>query len=281
MSPPSLHTPYDGSSKPFTIGLKALDIREWLDVDEHFELYIAEKSRLYSEETANVIVAEPGTDAAQSEVLSLIESHIGKQYGKGIDGYGPLARAGLLCQEDLVLMRYSPRGWRLVAASLCFPSAWNLQEKFGKPMHQIHHPVPGFGEGTRNAGLIDRMFDHLRVEQPVIRWNWSLYGNAKLYHPATDNQIKNRFGEGKVDGRVIMRLERQTLRKLPLSGDILFTIRIYCDPLEKLGYHRDGKMLATAIADQLTSMTEEQLGYKGLKGEIPRLLARLAEISAN
>jgi dimethylamine monooxygenase subunit A len=276
MGSTAIHTPYDGSSKPFTIGLKALDICEWLDADEHFETYIAEKRRLYLEETANVLVAETGTDEAQHEVLDLISESLGKVPELVATGaLGPLARAALMVQEDLVLMRHSSKGWRLVAASLCFPSAWNLHEKFGKPLHEIHQPVPGFGEGTRNAGLIDRMFDNLRVEQPVIRWNWSLYGDAKLYHPASDNKMKNRFGEGKIDGRVIMRLERQTLRKLPKSGDILFTIRIYNDPLEVLESHAAGRELAEAIMEQLSAMTREQLDYKGLLDEVPKLLARL------
>jgi dimethylamine monooxygenase subunit A len=274
-----IHTPYDGSSKPFTIGLKALDIREWLDVDAHFDRYIQEKRRLYAKETANVLVAEAGTEDAQSEVLEFIAAATGKQPAEDDQHLGPLARAGLLVQEDLVLMRHSPHGWRLVAASLCFPSAWNLHEKFGKPMHEIHQPVPGFGEGTRNAGLIDRMFDNLRVEQPVIRWNWSLYGDDRLYHPASDNRMKNRFGEGNIEGRVIMRLERQTLRKLPKSGDILFTIRIYNDPLEVLKSHAAGPELAQSIIEQLSAMTKEQRDYKGLLDEIPKLLARLSELA--
>mgnify|MGYP000846223527 CR=1 FL=1 len=43
-------------------------------------------------------------------------------------------------------------GWRLAAGSLCFPSSWSLVEKFGKPLQDIHAPVPGFGPGTRSAG---------------------------------------------------------------------------------------------------------------------------------
>jgi dimethylamine monooxygenase subunit A len=178
-------------------------------------------------------------------------------------------------------MRHSPQGWRLVAASLCFPSAWNLHEKFGKPMHEIHQPVPGFGPGTRNAGLIDRMFDNLRVEQPVIRWNWSLYGDARLYHPASDNKMKNRFGDGPITGKVIMRLERQTLRKLPKSGDILFTIRIHNNPLEVLETHKDGPALARSIATQVANLTDAEIDYKGLVGERARLLQRLEVLASN
>ncbi len=273
-----IHTPYDGSSKPFTIGLKPLDPATWIEVDDQLSLYLAEKHRLYTEETANVLVAEQGTEAAQQEVLEMLVDHL-RATSVPTCNHGPLARAALLVQEDLVLMRHSPIGWRLVAASLCFPSAWNLHEKFGKPMHEIHQPVPGFGEGTRNAGLIDRMFDNLRVEQPVIRWNWSLYGDARLYHPASDNRMKNRFGDGPITGNVIMRLERQTLRKLPKSGDILFTIRIHNNPLEVLETHADGPALARSIAAQVANLTEAEIDYKGLVGERERLLLRLNEIA--
>ena len=276
----TIHTPYDGSSKPFQIGLKPLDPTTWIEVDDNLAVYLAEKNRLYAEETANVLVAEAGTVAAQQEVLDMLIAHLGTATVPDCP-HGPLARAALLIQEDLVLMRHSPRGWRLVAASVCFPSAWNLHEKFGRPMHEIHDPVPGFGEGTRNAGLIDRMFDNLRVEQPVIRWNWSLYGDARLYHPASDNRMKNRFGDGPITGNVIMRLERQTLRKLPKSGDILFTIRIHNNPLEVLETHADGPALARSIATQVANLTDAEIEYKGLVGERTRLLQRLETLASN
>ena len=281
----AMHTPYDGSSKLFQIGLKPLDPATWLNVDKHFGAYIAEKHRLYTEETANVLVSAPESTAAQQEVLELITDHLSQHVrhpserrDEGIRG-SAIATAGLLIQEDLVIMQKLGEDWCLTAASLCFPSAWNLHEKFMRPMQEIHGPVPGFGPGTRNASLINRMFDNLRVEQPVIRWNWSLYGDNRLYHPASDNQMKNRFGEGRIDGRVFMRLERQTLRKLPKTGAILFTIRIYIDPLEVLATHADGKALAQAIADQLDALTAEELGYKGLVGEKQRLMERLRELS--
>ncbi len=279
-----IHTPYDGSSKPFQIGLRPLDPATWIEVDDKLEAYLTEKHRLYTEETRNVLVAEQGTEVAQQEVLEMVVEHLATHFSEmpcepDETVVGPLARAALLIQEDLVLMRHSPQGWRLVAASLCFPSAWNLHEKFGKPMHEIHQPVPGFGEGTRNAGLIDRMFDNLRVEQPVIRWNWSMYGDARLYHPASDNKMKNRFGDGPITGKVIMRLERQTLRKLPKSGDILFTIRIHNNPLEVLETHKDGPSLARSIASQISNLTDAEIDYKGLAGERERLLKRLNEIA--
>ena len=321
-----IHTPYDGSSKPFTIGLSQLDDAQWLDEDVDLIAYLDQKRNLYKTLPDKVLVEDEGTREAQSEVLALIQAHVLKRYPEiyslennsititpspvtpsqaviqlpfcvelpkqaprvcGDDGgvgdilSSPLAIAALLVQEDLVLMRKSAEGWKLVAASLCFPSAWNLLEKFRKPLDEIHAPVPDFGKGTRNASLIERMFDKLDPARSVLRWNWSLYGDAMLYHPASDNNAKNRFGAGDdITGHVTIRLERQTLRKLPQSGDILFTIRIYNNPLEALQRHPNGAALAKSIEQQVAAMTDEQIAYKGLADERARLCARLREVAA-
>ncbi|MDE2444940.1 MAG: DUF3445 domain-containing protein [Alphaproteobacteria bacterium] len=319
LPPPAAHTPYDGSSKPFTISTRPLEVKDWIEVDQNLAAYLAEKRRLYQTCPQQVLVAETGTGTAQQEVLELLEAHLLKYHSdlyvrhpregggpaflatapfklkldprlRGDDGYevmfesdltsSPLARAALLVQEDLILMRASPQGWRLVAASLCFPSAWNLLEKFGKPLHEVHGPVPGFGTATRNATMIDRMFDNLQPEQPLLRWNWSLHEDDKLHHPTSHSGIESRFGTGDIGGHVFLRVERQTLRKLPISGDILFTVRIYLDPLEVLETLPEGGKLAQAIDQQLTQFSPEQESYKGIVGERQRLSARFKQIAA-
>jgi hypothetical protein len=173
-------------------------------------------------------------------------------------------------------MRRGETGWRLAAASLSFPSSWRLREKFGRPIHEVHAPVPGFGGGTRNAELIGRMFDNLRPETGMIRWNWSLYGDDALHHP--HDSPPNRFGGGAKAEGVFLRVERQTLRKLPASGDIVFTIRIAVDPLAELERHSDRARIAVALVTQLQALDAAQLDYKGLTLERDRLIARLAEI---
>jgi dimethylamine monooxygenase subunit A len=297
------HTPYDGSHKPFTIGLQQLDLDTWIEIDQSLELYLTEKNRLYTDEFHNVHVEESTSLTAQQEVLDTLEQHLltkfPQNYTLALHGLAhsaisvpilseatrtflkssPLARAAFLVQEDLVLMRKSPQGWYLTAASVCFPSAWTLREKFQKPMHEIHGPVPGFNKDTRNAGLIERMFDNLRVDRPVIRWNWTLFGEAKLYHPASESGQKRRFGDGPIADHVFIRLERQTLRKLPQSGDILFTIKTHIDPVDVLKSHADGKSLAQSIIAQVEAFTLDELIYKGLTQERDKLLARLHQFA--
>jgi hypothetical protein len=288
-----MHTPYDGSAKLFAIGLKPLDVEAWIDADERLAADLAEKERLAATRWNDVFAAEADTDAAQAEVLALLAGHLPRRFPElyrrdgdamlvagrrvPLDGRPPLWTAARLVQEDLVLMRRGESGWRLAAASLSFPSSWHLEEKFGRPIHEVHAPVPGFGAGTRNGELIARMFDSMRAETPMIRWNWSIYGDEEMFHP--HSSPARRFGSGERADQVFLRVERQTLRRLPASGDILFTIRIVVDPLAALERHSDAPRIARGLIEQLLAFNSEQLDYKGMTLERDRLIARLLEIA--
>ncbi|KQV09363.1 hypothetical protein ASC68_03425 [Devosia sp. Root105] len=293
----TLHTPYDGSAKLFQIGIRPLELGDWIEVDERLAADLAEKERVAATHPAAVFLAEAGTEAAQAEVLQLLADHLVERHpslyrrsARGIEvvpanrcvsldsEVEPLRLAAQLVQEDLVLMRRDAAGWRLVAASLSFPSSWSLRDKFGQQLHDVHGPVPGFGPTTRNAQLMTRMFDHARPETPMVRWNWSLYGDDRLYHPETADPGALRFGPGERAQSVFLRVERQTLRRLPLSGDMLFTIRIHVDPLAALEKHPDAASIAAPLIDQLEALTPEQLDYKGLTLERGRLIRRLREM---
>jgi hypothetical protein len=300
------HTPYDGSSTPFTIGLKPLDPANWIEVDGHLEAQLAEKDRLEAEHGASVFAAEPGTEAAQREVLSLLIEHLPARFpeiyrragdtmyvassGRAVDlanpGVPPLKIAARLVQEDLVLMRRGENGWRICAASLSFPSSWSLAEKFGKPLREIHRPVPHFGHGTRSDDLIERMFDKLQG-QLVERFNWSLQPDAGLYKPLSSMQRDDRAEKAVsrfpgIDPASVafIRVERQTVRKLPVSGDVLFTIRIHLDPMSALRAHPERARVAVSFAGQLAALERSELDYKGLAADRDRLVAALEAIAS-
>ncbi|MBO6718630.1 MAG: DUF3445 domain-containing protein [Rhizobiaceae bacterium] len=299
-----VHTPYDGSAKPFSIGLKPIEPGEWIEIDDALPAYLAEKRRLYAERPDAVFVAEPDTVESQQEVLDALTAFLPERY-PGIyqhdqaimriagtpepvvlDGKpdAPLVTASLLVQEDLVLMRRGDDGWRLTAASVCFPSSWTLTEKFTRPLEQIHKPVPGFGPDTRMATVIRRIFDNLQPGHPVARHNWALATDDHLYHPANEVQKTGgtppdvpRFGSL---ASTFVRVERQTLTRMPVSGDILFTIRIHVDPMAVLERHADRTSLAAGFADQLAALEPAHLTYKRLTADRDALVARLRAIAA-
>ncbi|WP_024587595.1 DUF3445 domain-containing protein [Aliihoeflea sp. 2WW] len=298
------HTPFDGSAKPFAIGLRPLDPTLLIEVDEGLDEYLDEKDQLLANKSEAVFVARDDTRNAQREALDLIVGNLTTYHGNThhfttgsakvggrtvkleADDDAPLKTAARLVQEDLVLMRHCGDGWRLVAACLCFPSSWSLSEKFDRPLPDIHEPVPQFGRGTRMAQLIARIFDQMQVCQPVERFNWSLQYNPARYHPAMHaKKVEREDGSAgdltpsEVAQRVFMRIERQTLCKLKESGDILFTIRIYLDPLACLASHPKRAAIAAGFVNQIEALDEPQLYYKGLLADRDLMIRTLRELA--
>ena len=290
------HTPFDGSNPLFRIGVKPLDLANWIEVDERLDFYLEEKRRLEEAHPGKVFGSEIGSEAAQREVLDFLVDFLPARFpetyqldgnamhvnGRSValdSGLPPLKIAGHLVQEDLAIMHRDETGWRLVAASLSFPSSWSLAEKFGKPLQVIHATVPGFAEGTRNADLITRMFDNLKPDMPVWRMNWSVYDNDRLFHgwKKGDPDAPTGYGDNASEPRFI-RVEYQTLRKLPLSGDILFTIRIHLNPLKLLETMEEGSELARGFITSLEMLDADQLAYKNLTAGRDRLVERLRVI---
>ncbi|MCC0029385.1 MAG: DUF3445 domain-containing protein [Brucellaceae bacterium] len=284
-------------ARAFAIGVSPLDLAEWFVIGGDLARYLAEKQRLEAEHGDRVFMAEAETDDAQREVLDLVASHLTEHHpalysrdgdivtvlptGGSVDLGGrdepALKRAAHLVPDDLVIMRRGESGWRIAAASLCFPSSWSLAAKFGRPLDEVHAPVPDFAAGTRNATLIERMFDNLRPDMPVKRQNWSLYHDAELYHPV--GHAAGDIDPAATPGPLYLRRERQTLRKLPGTGDILFTIRILVDPLEDVAASQGGSDLLRGIAAQIEAMTPDQLAYKGMAGGRETILRRLADLA--
>ncbi|MHC5655920.1 heme-dependent oxidative N-demethylase family protein [Stappia sp. ICDLI1TA098] len=291
---PLLHTPYDGSARPFTVGLMPLDLADWIEPDDRLAEHLARKDELLAGAGAPVLLAEAGTQAAQQEVLDLLFDHLparfpgiyhrdgdaisvtpaGRRISRTAADEAPIAAAARLVQEDLVLMRKGADGHRLAAAALCFPSSWSLVEKFGRSMREIHETVPGFNDG-RMGQMVARIFDNLAVDRPSWRLNWSLYSGAELHHPKP-----KRIDAARMDGApregLHVRVERQTLRRLPGCGDILFTIKIHHDPVAAFAGHPDGMRLAAGLREQLLALDPAQLAYKGLSDERDRIAGLLA-----
>lgn len=293
--PPFRHTPYSGRKTPFSIGLEPLDPSNWLEPDSDIGRYLDEKRHLFASRYDDVFQARPDTEAAQSEVLDLLVGYLPARHpdiyaieagGMRIAGPDrlealddparpPLERAARLVQDDLVLMRKGPEGYELAAAAVCFPSSWTLAEKFDRPLDAIHGPVPGYaGKMARRLNLI---FERLPADQIVWRTNWSVYDSDRLPAFRSGSEFAQ-FSKDTDFDRAFLRVERQTLRRLPISGDLLFTIMIYVDPLNRLRDHPDRRLLAEGLRRQLLALDADQLGYKSLTCRRDQLAGYLAAI---
>lgn len=227
-------------------------------------------------------MARDDTHRAQQDVSALLRSHLRsncRSFYNSFDFDGPaevlppLLQASFWVADDLVLMRRHDDGWRLVAASLFAPSYWTLAEKFDRPLQVIHDPVPEFGEGTRKSELITRMFDHIKPGVILERRNWSFHAEGDWYAPGQHpHELLTDDVNDDVLAAMFVRTEYQTIQKLPVSDDVLFTIGVKTRKLSELQKKNEAKHLA----DRICELDFNQREYKGLETGIDRLAAFLA-----
>lgn len=276
MTSPTLpYWPVDARPHRMTLGLRRLDPVVWLEVDGHRDAELAEKARLLAARHDDLVVHDPaGTDAAR-EVLDLVVSWLATHRAdlprSPQAGLHPIDAAGRLVQEDLCVLTRTDGRWRLTAASVCFPSRWAPRQKLGLTLESIHDPVPGY---PAIAGPVDGSLDRLHVDRPVWRLNWSVLPSPDLCQLPEDYP---RTGAGTTDypgiDGLTFRVERQTLRRLPGTGAVAFTIRTYTAPLRQVVAD---PARAADLRATLAAVGPEQAGYKGWTHWLDRLVADLA-----
>lgn len=259
------------------MGLHALEIADWLWIDDRWAIETAERRRLAAQRRDLVYAALPGSEEACRELLEVVvdwlvrfapdrfaparESSVLWVLGERIDleDDEPLLVAGRLVQEDLLLLAADGSGtYRLVAGHLCFPLHWKLGDKLGKSVGEIHEPVPDFAR--RLGGPTDRFFQALDVARPVWRANWSLTSTPELCLPDRSDRASTLASE-RAGERLWLRVERQTLRRLPRTKAIVFTVKTRVVRLDEAT--RD-PAVAAALAARIREMPEAMAAYKGI-----------------
>lgn len=165
----------------------------WLELESTYETRIVQRLEIYATEGTAVVDALPGSDAACIELMEMAIQFLCARYpnqfkydsetgifwngirdlhfethaeagggrageGKGEGGNGVRALRFLLenVPEDFaVMVKDETTGlYYLRAAVIVSAVGWNLHDKMGRPMHEIHGPVPDYNEKIRHS--VDR-----------------------------------------------------------------------------------------------------------------------------
>lgn len=218
-------------------GTTPIDAKDWLQRDEVYPAQMAYRDALIAERPGQVHALLPGAEPAARELLDVVLAHL-----EGVPGYvrdgdalrrpdgvaapldgPPLLTAGRLVQEDLCILEKpeSADEHVLTGAILCFPSNWTLAQKLGQGLARIHLPVAPYDEGI--ARRVQRMFDLIRPEAPVMRANLLVYSAHDLHNPRPEFA---RYTPEPGAGRFV-RVERQVLMRLPVTRAVVFSIHTY------------------------------------------------------
>ena len=265
-----MYYPVDPRGNRLSVGLRTLDLKDWFEFDDNFDLEIEEKIKL-DESGAEVYAELSGVEESIDEFLYLAAENLLEFHPSRYAKVESLIEFSKIVQEDICIMSKINNEWVLTAAVLYAPSRWRLLDKIGKSLSGIHEPVPGYEEQIGNA--VEFTFDKLTANRSVWRANWTLLDDATRFQPtppSPENQLK--IAGADLNQQVFFRVERQTLRKMPRTGDIVFTIRTYVTPLgELLTRIETSEKLLSAIK----TMEPDHVAYKGWNSLKPALIDHL------
>lgn len=285
-----------------TMGISRLDLNHWIELDNEWTRYHQEKlSRLSSERASQLCQTAPEAKDAALESMELLSEYLVHRYPSlfeyqlnkkqirikttgevyPIHSDDPLKYASLLIQDDLAIMMEASDGqYYLKAGVIVIPGFWRLQDKFNMPLAQIHlsGDVPKFKEKLQHS--MERYFQKMTPQHAIVRYNYFIQTDGELaWSPSIGSE--DQFGIGWDNAlsnppieKIHFRSERQTLRRLPRSGGILFTIRPYFISIVEIAQEPG---VPGRLASAIRSWPDDVAQYKGKKAYEDVLLEYLDE----
>ncbi|MGE0419023.1 MAG: DUF3445 domain-containing protein [Acetobacteraceae bacterium] len=282
LPPETVHLPFEPGPYRMAMGLTTAAEPDWFEFDALYLTEMRERHRLLAAQRAEVFAALPCSAAARHETLQMMADHLplhrpswfardganlvnqltGETWNLAKPSRDPLEIAGLLVQEDLCIIQVQDSVPHFTAAVLCFPSRWRLGEKIGRPLADVHGPVPIYPD--RLSRPVDRFMRHIRAGHIATRLNWSILDDPTLFQPTGkwrdgDNARVTAANAGET---LYLRVERQTLRRLPVSDAVLFGIRVHSYPLGRVVA---SPALAGRLAEAVRALPSDIVHYKSLR----------------
>jgi hypothetical protein len=117
---------------------------------------------------------------------------------------------------------------------------------------------------------------HVRSGHIAVRLNWSVGADPALFQPQGKwrTDVDATITGQNAGQRLFLRVERQSFRRLPVTGAVLFGIRVHVYPMARA---ITGPATAAAFASAVRALPAEMARYKSLPMFREALLAWLDE----
>lgn len=274
--------PFSAERGRLRLGLSVIEFAEWIQYEEDFEDRINEKEDLIKLKGEQVLSALPSSLSAQQELLGLVLENIQQHHADKflvsnneitrreinknyiIDDFTskPLELISYLVADDYCLLEEEGDDYKLVAASVCAPTWWNLSEKMGKPLTSIHEPIMNLEE--KIGRMIRHFLQNLNVTDCYQRSNWFLF-TSKEYCVLPDSfdfySEMAGINDDNIETSLYLRSERQTFRRLKNTNAIVFGIKVYVEPISVV---KDHPAIAEDLLTALNTMSVEQKQSLGI-----------------
>ncbi|PMD47493.1 hypothetical protein L207DRAFT_416777 [Hyaloscypha variabilis F] len=290
-SKPKPYRPFRHGPYHITMGLRNMNWDEWIELDSHYMKFHTDKANRIIDRGSKCSYTDPRAFEGAVELLEEFCAYLPERYPSlykgtavGMDNLltgevfniveqplieDPMQMAGRMVQDDLAIMFEKEDGqYYLLAGSILLAGFWKLEDKLGMPLSEIHTSgdVPGFKEKLEKGMM--NFFRRVQPNGPVQRNNYFIQVDDEL---AWSSSIGDEDGaEGTVGwftaekNKAIehhyFRSERQTLRRLPRSGGVVFTIRTYFHPITDIC---EEPYVPGRLASAVRSWGDDVSKYKG------------------
>lgn len=250
--------PWKGGVKKYRLGLQPVPLADWFQRPISSELF-AHKKRLLDQRYADVVQVYGASGTAQVKLAEHFES----AKLDGLDYPDTIAHLSLQVADDLCLVA-SAGEQRLLAASVCSPSYWNVREKIGQSLAEIHQPVTSL-EGKLGERIASSI-SNAPLLQPFERVNWFVHGDQERFHTTPEENLQGH------PSTWFVRSERETICRF--SEDyVLFTINVRFAPLSEIAAYPEARM---DLKKSLQGFDADEMTYFGGDKKIQRLMSFLA-----
>ncbi|CAK5279471.1 unnamed protein product [Mycena citricolor] len=234
-----------------TMSLKSMDPDRWVELESTYRTRIAQRIQLYRQHGKKIIDALPGSEHACRELMEMVIQFVCARYPNQfhLDSRGVFHNRILHTASDtnlvpplVVLLNHIPEDFLITledkstglyvfrAGVSCSSVGWNVSTKIGMPLPQIHEPVPDYKEKMDFS--MNRFFSNMRVDKPIQRGSWGIEIGQPLFLQETDPLFRVKQPDLKLDD-IHLRVDWQTLRRLPESRAIVFNFKALFTPIQQ------------------------------------------------
>ncbi|KAI6093420.1 hypothetical protein F4821DRAFT_80861 [Hypoxylon rubiginosum] len=269
-----------------TMALKSTTPSELITIDQNYLTRIRERQVTMTKHANHALGCIPcGIEAVQEVYTYLLEDYLPARYPTifsrdekmfhnrvtGIslpllppdDPVAALRSLGETVEDDLFFLRETPEGHQCTAFVCCCPSGFDPAAKIGKLLKDIHGPVPSY---EKIGPSMERYFSRLEVGKSACRVNWSVTTNPVLFNVSGNHVNEGDQVEEDMDidiDKAYVRMELQTLTRMPKTRAILFSFKTYLCPVKEIKAEGLGADLADAIEGLKRGNAPGMWVYKG------------------
>ncbi|KAL9112756.1 MAG: hypothetical protein Q9227_003059 [Pyrenula ochraceoflavens] len=264
-----------------TMSLTKLEPDWWLELASTYKETIAQRKLLYAQHGESVLQWLPGSELACKELMEMCLQFLAARYPQYFRLSGDKktfinlilgeeqdlrAKHPLLIildnipEDFAVMMRDPDSGYYFFRAGvICSALGWNLGSKIGLRLNEIHEPIPDYKEKMQFS--MDRFFSKMPTIRPIQRGSWGLEVDTPLYMPPGDPHEMHRLSQSPdlTIERCHLRVDWQTLRRLPLSGAIVFNFKGLFTPVQEF---RDEPYIPSLILKVVREGKKSIMEYK-------------------